>query len=421
MSFREWLKQYVSMSSRSLNSRLDQLFIRIDDSQKFLEKESNSKFLIEQELIRKLDAIENRLQTIESSIEMAKQKAETIENHLQTIKNSIEMTKQKAETIEKHLRTIETPAKATNYRTDIIDKRLSRFEGNLLLIQKLQYYHLSPDLYAQAIKMWYQDKSGNVLDFNNPVGYDAKIQWMKIFDHDPRKTLLADKLLVRDWIKEKIGEEYLIPLLAVYRKAEEIDFDVLPDSFVLKANHGSGMNYIVKNKFSEDPEVIRNRARAWLATNFTFQNGYELHYNDIPRKLIAEQYLENPNGDMPDYKFWCFDGKCRFTELITGRKSTSGPHLGFFSNDWEMLPFSTGVYPRIKDPVEKPAQFEKMIEIAETLSKGFPHVRVDLYLLDGGTIKFGEMTFTTSSGVNRWDPPEADLWVGEMFNLPEKS
>ena len=302
-----------------------------------------------------------------------------------------------------------------------LENRIRIMEMNQKNFENLLYDHLDPALFSHVIKRWYQNNTGNILNLEDPKTYNEKIQWMKVFDRDPRKTMLSDKYLVRDWVKDKIGEEYLIPLLAVYRRAEEIDFERLPRSFVLKANHGCGMNYIVRDKTHENFEMIRQRARDWLETNYAYQFGYELQYNDINRKLIVEQYLENIDGDLPDYKFWCFDGKCKFIELIIGRGSEEGPRFGFYNTFWDLQPFSTGTYPKLKHSVEKPDSLEKMIEIAETLSEGFPHVRVDLYLLDNGIIKFGEMTFTTSSGVCRWDPPEADLLIGNLINLPKIS
>ena len=331
MSLREWLKQFLPMSSRSLNGRMDNLLIYMGE-------------------------MEERLRTIEA--------------------NSNEL-------------------------------------------KKLSYNHLDPGLYAHAVKQWYQDTTGNILDLDNPKTYNEKIQWMKVYDRDPRKTLLADKYLVRDWVKEKIGEEYLIPLLAVYRSAREIDFNSLPDAFVLKANHGSGMNAIIRNKHSENLEAIRSRAEDWLRQNFTFSYGYEFQYNDIPRRLIAEQYLENMDGDMPDYKFFCFDGKCRFIEYIANRKN--GGNTAIFDSQWKRLPFVIRPYKIIEDNIPMPQVLPDMINVAEKLAEGFSHVRVDLYRLDNDKIKFGEMTFTTSSGTTPWVPSEADLWVGEMFHLPEKN
>ncbi len=276
---------------------------------------------------------------------------------------------------------------------------------------------LDPKLYPHALKQWYQNRTGNILDLSNPQTYNEKIQWLKIYDRDPIKTLLADKVLVREWVEKKIGKKYLIPVLGVYRNSKEIDFNALPDRFVLKGNHGSAMNAIVKDKKSADLESIRRKANMWMHTNFAFGNGFELHYNDIPRRIIIEKYMENADGDMPDYKFWCFDGKVRFIQLVTGRGGST--HTGLFDTDWKLLPFSTGNHPMFEQEIKPPAALAEMIEISEKLAEGFVHVRVDLYIDGNGEVKFGEMTFTPLSGAIDWDPPEADLYVGKMLHLPE--
>ncbi len=304
-------------------------------------------------------------------------------------------------------------------KIDVLESQINELEIYGKRLEKLLYNHLSPELYPHAVKQWYQDVTGNPLNLEDPKTYNEKIQWMKVYNNDPRKTLLADKYAVRSWVKEKIGEKYLIPLLGVYNKAEDIDFEKLPNSFVLKANHGCGMNYIVREKEKTDLQLVRKLAHQWLSENYTFCFGYELQYNDIRRKIIAEEYIENSDGDLPDYKFWCFDGKCFFIELIRGRKDH--PQMALYDLEWNQLPFSTGAFPLISEKIEKPAEILKMVEITERLAVGFPHVRVDLYLLDDGTIKFGEMTFSTSSGVTPWDPPEADLLVGNLFHLPDHS
>ena len=239
---------------------------------------------------------------------------------------------------------------------------------------------------------------------------------MKLYDPDPRKALLADKYRVRKWVAERIGEQYLTPLLGVYRYGSEIDFDALPNQFVLKVTHGSHMNVIVTDKTAEDLASLRKKADAWLHRSIAFE-GFELHYNDIPRRIIIEDLLQNADGDLPDYKLWCFDGKVRFIELIVNRKTT--PQMAMLDPQWQLLPFTTGTYPAAETVPEMPEQIPEMIRIAEILSEGFPHVRVDLYLLDSGEIRFGEMTFTTSAGACRWTPPRQTFGLGKCCSCPK--
>ncbi|MBS5450496.1 MAG: hypothetical protein KHZ24_04695 [Coriobacteriia bacterium] len=276
---------------------------------------------------------------------------------------------------------------------------------------------LDPSLYAHALRMWYQNKTGCTLDLYNPTTYNEKIQWLKVFDHDPRKTELADKLKVRDWVARKIGEEYLIPLCAVYDRAEEIAFDTLPESFVMKATHGSGWNLLVPSKSDITANLLLSKARSWLNTNFAFVNGYEMQYNDIPRKIIIEKYLSNKDGNLNDYKFWCFNGKVEYIQYIAERRT--GMKMLFLDTDWRPMPFVYD-HPLLEDVVERPDNLSEMLELAEKLSKGFCHVRVDLYRLDDGTIKFGEMTFSSASGVGRWLPSEADTLMGKYLCLPKE-
>ncbi|MBQ6478076.1 MAG: hypothetical protein IJI44_01775 [Erysipelotrichaceae bacterium] len=308
--------------------------------------------------------------------------------------------------------------KAFANQMELLNRKLFETQTELTDIKKMLYYQLDQQKYPELLKQWYKDRTGNILDLDDPKTYNEKIQWLKLNDRDPRKTLLSDKYLVRDWIKGKIGEQYLIPLLGVYRNASEIDFSRFPDAFVLKANHGSGMNQIVRNKAETDLNQLRYQAEGWLRENFTFSEGFEMQYDDIPRRLLVEKYLNNNGRSLDDYKFWCFDGKCRFIEVIKDRGINI--RMALYDTDWKRLPYSTGTYPLLDQDPTMPRQIPEMVCLAEKLAEGFPHVRVDLYLLDNGEIKFGEMTFSSSSGTCRWDPPEADLEVGKMLKLPLK-
>ena len=274
---------------------------------------------------------------------------------------------------------------------------------------------MDPRLYPRALKLWYQQKTGVLPDLGDPKTYNEKIQWLKLNDRDPRKTLLTDKYLVRDYVREKIGEEFLIPLLGVYRRADEIDFGSLPDVYVLKPNHASGMKIIVRAGQKPDPERMRKTAESWLKINYAFENGFELNYKDIQRRLLVEKYLRE-TGPAEEYKLYCFNGKCRLIErIIVDGGSVS---VSFYGSDLRLRPFGHIEYPPIPEGCSLPGAMPEMIRIAETLAAGFIHVRTDLYLTDDGEIKFGEMTFYPGSGILMWDPPEADLIVGKMLELP---
>jgi hypothetical protein len=238
----------------------------------------------------------------------------------------------------------------------------------------------------------------------------------KLYDSTPIKTKLTDKYLVRDWVKERIGEKYLIPLIGVWDKFDDIDFDRLPDKFVLKFNHGCGWNIIVKDKSTFDKDAAKRKFGRWLNTNFAFINGLELQYKDITPKIIAEEFIENEGMDLYDYKIWCFNGKPKFVMFLAERQI--GLKMAFYDLNWNILPF-TYSYPQYEKLVPKPDNLDEMLDVAKILCKDFVHVRVDCYRLDDCSLKFGEMTFTTASGACNWNPPEYDLVLGQMITLPE--
>lgn len=278
------------------------------------------------------------------------------------------------------------------------------------------YKNLHPDNYADELKDWYKLQTGEILNLENPKTFNEKIQWIKLYDSTPLKTRLADKYLVRDWVKKQVGEKYLIPLFGVWNKFDDINFDKLPDKFVLKANHGCGWNIIVKNKGKFDKAATKKKLDRWLNTNYAFESGLELYYKDIPPKIIAEEFLENEDKDLYDYKIWCFNGKPEFIFLLAERQIKS--KIAVYDLNWNLLPFSCS-FPQYDKSVSKPDNLSEMLNVAKMLCKDFAYTRVDLYRLDNGSLKFGEMTFTTASGLCTWNPSEYDLVLGEMIILPE--
>jgi hypothetical protein len=291
---------------------------------------------------------------------------------------------------------------------DIFDNRIRDIN------YKIQKY-APEDKYPEILSDWFQTKNGKKLHLSNPKTFNEKIQWLGLYDLTALKTRLCDKYLVREWIKEKIGEEYLIPLLGVYNSFDEINFDELPDQFALKANHGCGWNVIVKDKKVLDMQKIKSDFAFWMSSNYAYQFGLQLQYRDIEPKIIIEQYMKNLDGDLFDYKVFCFDGKPVYIMFLSDR--AVGLKMAFYDTDWNLQPFVYS-YPRNDKVVPKPACLEEMLRLSEKLSKGFSHVRVDFYVLNDGTIKFGEMTFSSASGTCKWNPPEYDLILGDMITLP---
>ena len=269
--------------------------------------------------------------------------------------------------------------------------------------------------YPLMLKIWYKMKTGKDLNLEHPRTFNEKIQWLKLYDRDPLRTQLTDKYLVRDYIKDKIGEEYLIPLLGVWDKFDDINFDELPNKFVLKCNHGSGWNLVVQDKFQLDISKAKSKFDRWMAANFAF-NGLQMQYENIVPKIIAEQYIENQTGDLWDYKFWCFDGKVENIMFLSNRKQ----HLckNNFDRNWNPQKFTSSKYPGSNQVIEKPSNLDEMIDLSENLSKGFNFVRIDLYRLNDASIKFGEFTFTPLNGIYTWNPEEMDDYFGALIKLP---
>lgn len=291
----------------------------------------------------------------------------------------------------------------------------SRLNKKIRYMSYKIHKYLPPEKREEALKDWYCERTGELLNLDNPQTFNEKIQWLKLYDSTPIKTKLADKYLVRDWIKEKIGEEYLIPLLGVWDNFDDLDFDKLPDKFVLKCNHGSGMNIIVKNKSEFDKDSARKQINKWMNIDLSFY-GFEMHYSDIPRKIIAEKYLETSDNDLQDYKFLCFNGEVKYIWVDKDRYTDHKRNL--YDTNWELQSskISEGRIYKNFSPCDKPANYDKMFEFAELLSKGFAFVRVDFYEHEG-KLYFGEMTFTSANGAHQFDPGEFNLGLGRLIDL----
>ena len=268
-------------------------------------------------------------------------------------------------------------------------------------------------LYPFYLKNWYHRKTGETLNLENPQTFNEKIQWLKLYDSTPIKTRLADKYLVRNWIKEKIGEEYLIPLLGVWKKADDINFDTLPNQFVLKCNHGCGYNIIVQDKTKLDINDAKIKLTNWLSENFAFKYGLQLHYKNIKPLIIAEEYIEQIDEQICDYKFLCFNGQVKYCWIDKDRYTNHKRNI--YNMNWEKLDVKMHTkYDTIYE-CKKPVNFDKMVKFAEILSKDFRFVRVDFYE-SNNKLYFSEMTFTSSSGTEKIYPKSFDLELGSYIN-----
>lgn len=270
----------------------------------------------------------------------------------------------------------------------------------------------------QYLKLKYKNVFGRNLDLENPKTFNEKLQWLKLYNRKPEYTVMVDKYKVREYIAQMIGEEYLIPLLGVWDNPDEIDFDALPNQFVLKCNHNSGTGMcICKDKSNLDIEKVKKELRKGLKEDY-YLKFREWPYKDVPRKIIAEKYMEDASGDLKDYKFYCFDGSMKFVMINSDRNTPKPTRADYFDRNFNWLDFTWG-YSHAEVQPQKPEQFEKMVAIAEKLAAGLPHIRVDLYECNG-QIYFGELTFFDGSGFDKIEPLEWDYKIGEYIVLPEK-
>lgn len=267
------------------------------------------------------------------------------------------------------------------------------------------------------LKVAFRARLGKKLNLKKPETFNEKMQWLKLYNRKPEYTMMVDKYLVRNYVKEKIGEEYLIPLLGVWADPEEIDYDNLPMQFVLKCNHNSGLGMcICKDKSSLDIKQVKNELRKGIKQNY-YLTGREWPYKNVPRRIIAEKYMVDESGyELKDYKYYCFDGKVKLVMINSDRMSAETTKANYFDENYHPLDFTWG-YENAEVPPVKPERFEEMKCLAEKLSEGLPHVRIDFYQTPNG-IFFGEMTFFDGCGFDSIEPIEWDYKIGSWIKLP---
>jgi len=258
---------------------------------------------------------------------------------------------------------------------------------------------------------------GKKLNLENPQTFNEKLQWLKLYDRRPEYTKLVDKYEVKQYIKEKLGEKYVIPTLGVWDTFDEIDFSTLPNQFVLKCTHDSGGLVICKDKSTLDVAAARKKINRCLKRNY-YYGTREYPYKEVKPRIIAEKFMVDESGvELKDYKFFCFNGDPRFLFVATDRqKDGEETKFDFFDTKWKHLPFTNG-HPNNPEEPSKPENLEEMLRISKLLSQEIPHVRVDLYDING-KIYFGELTFFHWSGLIPFNPETWDEKFGEMISLP---
>ena len=278
-------------------------------------------------------------------------------------------------------------------------------------------YNDMPD--EKYLERFYRAHTGKTLDWSNLRTFNEKLQWLKIHDRKPEYTQMVDKAGAKEYVAEKLGTEYIIPTYGVWERFEDIDFDALPNQFVLKCTHGSGDLIICRDKSAFDIEKARSIMTKFLKREFYYY-GREWPYKNVPPRILAEKYMcdnENDKDNLTDYKIFCFDGKPRYIMTVRDRSKGKGKSLHrWYDLNWQLQDLDLDYRDEIKTPEPRPTQLDKMLEIAETLSAGMRHLRVDLYLINGD-IYFGEMTFYHMSGCEHFEPATWDLKLGEYLNI----
>ena len=301
-------------------------------------------------------------------------------------------------------------------RVDIIKSKINTVRQSPLSLVRKAWRLFEPFVSDELfLKVAFRLKVGYWPNLKQPRSYNEKLQWLKLHDKRPEYTQMVDKVAVKDFVAGIVGEKYIIPTIGVWNSVEDIDWNMLPQQFVLKASHDSGGVVVCKDKSKLDFESAKYKLRGAGKKDYT-KYTKEYPYYHVPHRFIAEQYMEDESGfELKDYKIFCFDGVPKFLFVATGRQQHD-TRFDFYDLDFNHLPVLNG-HPNADVWPQKPLNFDEMLYVAAELSKGIPHVRVDLYNING-KIYFGELTFFHWSGMTPFEPREWDYKFGEDFKLP---
>ena len=291
------------------------------------------------------------------------------------------------------------------------------FDRLVLKLGRGKYGSFIPDVIY--LKAYYHYIFGSKLDLERPSTFNEKLQWLKLYYRKPVLTEMVDKIAAKEYVKRVLGtDENLIKTIDCYNNVDEIDWNALPNQFVIKCTHDSGGMIVCKDKSSLDINKAKLMLSEGLKRDF-FNVTREWPYKDVPRRLICEEYMVDESGyELKDYKFFCFNGEPKALFIATDRGNPNEEtKFDFFDMDFNHLPIKNG-HENATKPVVKPQSFKEMVQIARKLSAGFPHVRVDLYDINGH-VYFGELTFFHWSGFVPFEPSEWDKVFGEWLVLPK--
>lgn len=278
------------------------------------------------------------------------------------------------------------------------------------------FFHWLPDKYCLYLLYW--ARLGKRLNLNNPQTFNEKLQWLKLYNRRPEFTRMVDKYEAKKYVADIIGEEHIIPTLGVWERFEDIDFDALPDQFVLKCTHDSGGLVVVRDKTMLDVIAAKVKINQSLKENY-YLHGREWPYKYVKPRIIAEKYMEEQNvRGLCDYKFYCFSGEPRYLYVSEGLENHATAKISFLTLDWNFAEFGRSDFLPFTELPLKPQAFDKMVEFARKLSAGHSFLRVDLYDIMG-EVYFSELTFTPAGGYMPFDPESWDLKLGELIDLQQ--
>lgn len=275
---------------------------------------------------------------------------------------------------------------------------------------------ISDERYVEAI---YQYIFGKKLDLEHPVTFNEKLQWLKLYDRNPRYTDMVDKYEVKRIVKENVGDSCLIPTIGVWDRFDDIDFSSFPKAFVLKCTHDSGSVVICKDIATFDKKSAKEKLTRALKRNY-YLRSREYPYKNVKPRIIAEPYMEDLGTEqLYDYKIFCFNGEVQYLFIASDRHKAGPTYFDYFDRDFNRLPIRQAYHPTSQYTFSKPDCYEEMIQMAEVLSDGIPQVRVDFYIANG-KLYFGELTFFHQGGFAPFIPEETDELWGRKIILPEK-
>lgn len=269
------------------------------------------------------------------------------------------------------------------------------------------------------LQLCFLHRFGYKPDFENPKTFNEKIQWMKLYYRKPELPKFVDKFTAKEEVAKIIGKEYIIPTIGIYDNFDEIDFNTLPDQFVIKCTHDCASVIICRDKTKFDIDKARKKINAALKVKYYGRNTREWAYSQIKPRIIVEKFMKDKNSDdITDYKFFCFNGEPKVMYISVGLENHATASISFADMNYNLLDIERADYKALDKLPPKPKTFEQMKTLARKLSKGFPQVRVDLYEING-KLYFGELTFYTCGGMVRWRKREYDERLGDLIQLPK--